>query len=221
MEIIRGIRKELGEDYPIFFRIHGSEFLSGGYDVEKEKMIAHHLETAGVNFFNVTGASHATPVPQLTPNVPRGSYAFLAREIKSSVSVPVAASNRICHPLVAEDILRKRWADMVSLGRAALADSDWPSKAKQGDFEDIRLCTACNECLDAVVARNEPVCCLVNPKWQDFREEPTAQSKFKKTRSGYRWGCTGLQAALTCAERGHRVTLIAAKTALLHYENNG
>jgi 2,4-dienoyl-CoA reductase (NADPH2) len=209
VEIIRGIRKELGEDYPVFFRMHGSEFLPGGYDVETEKMIAHHLETAGVDFFNVSGGSHATSVPQLTPNVPQGTYAFLAREIKNSVSVPVAASNRIGHPLVAEDILRKGWADMVSLARSALADPDWPSKAKQGDFEDIRLCIACNECLDAVVARDESVCCLVNPKIGRLSEvRPLPRTSSTKRVLVIGGGCTGLQAALTCTERGHQVTLI-------------
>jgi len=215
IEIIRGIRKALGEDYPIFFRLHGSEFLPGGYNVETQKIIAHNLEKAGVNFFNVSGGSHATSVPQLTPNVPRGTYAFLAREIKSAVNVPVAASNRICHPLVAEDILKKEWADMVSLARAALADPDWPSKAKQGDFDDIRLCIACNECLDAVVTRNEPVCCLVNPKVRrlsEMRSLPKASlTKHVLVIGG---GLTGLQAALTCAERGYKVTLFEQKPFL-------
>jgi 2,4-dienoyl-CoA reductase (NADPH2) len=215
VEIIKGIRKEVGQDYPIFLRMHGSEFLPGGYDVETEKRIARRLETAGVDFFNVTGGSHATPVPQLTPNVPRGTYAFLAREIKSSVSVPVAASNRICHPLVAEDILRKGWADMVSLARAALADPDWPNKAKEGDFEDIRLCTACNECLDAVVARNERVCCLVNPKIGRLSEvKPLPKASLTKRVLVIGGGCTGLQAALTCADRGHQVTLIEKESSL-------
>jgi 2,4-dienoyl-CoA reductase (NADPH2) len=215
VEIIRGIRKELGEDYPVFFRMHGSEFLPGGYDLETEKRIAHHLETAGVGFFNVSGGSHATSVPQLTPNVPRGTYAFLAREIKNSVSVPVAASNRICHPLVAEDILRKGWADMVSLARAALADPDWPNKAKEGDFEDIRLCIACNECLDAVVARDEPVCCLVNPKVGRLPEvKPLPRAISKKRVLVIGGGCSGLQGALTCAERGHEVTLIEKESFL-------
>jgi len=215
VEIIRGIRKELGEDYPVFFRMHGSEFLPDGYDVETEKMVAHHLEAAGVDFFNVSGGSHATSVPQLTPNVPRGTYAFLAREIKNSVSVPVSASNRIGHPLVAEDILRKGWADMVSLARAALADPDWPSKAKEGDFEDIRLCIACNECLDAVVARDEPVCCLVNPIVGRLSEvKPLSRASSKKRVLVIGGGCSGLQAALTCAERGHQVTLIEKESFL-------
>lgn len=208
-EIIRGIRKEVGKDYPIFFRLHGSEFLPGGYNVEEQKLVAHHLEAVGVDFFNVSGGSHATSVPQLTPNVPRGAYAFLAREIRSSVSVPVAASNRICHPLVAEDILKKGWSDMVSLARSALADPEWPVKAKEGDFEDIRLCIACNECLDAVFTHDGPVRCLVNPKVGRISEvNPLPKATHTKRILVIGGGCTGLQAALTCAERGHQVILI-------------
>lgn len=214
-EIIRGIRKEVGDDYPIFFRLHGSEFLPGGYNVEEEKLIARHLETAGVDFFNVSGGSHATSVPQLTPNVPRGAYAFLAREIKSAVNVPVAASNRICHPLVAEDILRKGWADMVSIARGALADPEWPAKAKEGDFEDIRPCIACNECLDAIFTNDGPIRCLVNPKLGRISEaNPLPKAHQQKRVLVIGGGCTGLQAALTCAERGHKVILIEKESFL-------
>lgn len=215
LEAVRGIRRELGEDYPIFFRMHGSEFLSDGYTVDTAKMIAQHLETAGVDFINVSGGSHATSVPQLTPNIPRGTYAFLAREIKSAVKVPVSASNRINHPLVAESILQKGWADMVSVARGALADPDWPKKAKNGDLEDIRLCVACNECLDAVLIHEKPICCLVNPRVGRLSEvNPLPKAISTKRVLVIGGGCTGLQAALTCAERGHKVTLMEKEASL-------
>ncbi|MCL5266332.1 MAG: NAD(P)/FAD-dependent oxidoreductase [Chloroflexi bacterium] len=210
MEMLRGIRRELGDDYPVFFRLHGGEFLPKGYTNETAKRIAKALADAGVSFFNVTGGSHATSVPQLTPNVPRGAFAFLAREIKSAVQPQalVAASNRINHPVIAEEILRKGWADFVSLGRASLADPDWPRKALEGEFEDIRLCVACNECLDAATAREKEVRCLVNPKVGRVSERaplPAASKSRKVVVVG--GGIAGLQAALSCAERGHRVSL--------------
>ena len=209
LEALRGIRKALGEDYPIFFRLHGSEFLQGGYHVQTARKIAQNLEKAGVDFFNVSGGSHATSIPQLTPNVPRGNYAFLAREIKQAVGVPVSASNRINHPLVAENILQKGWADMVSIARGSLADPEWPNKAERGDLEDIRLCIACNECLDAVVIHEKPICCTVNPMVGTFSElEPLPKAVNEKRVLVIGGGCVGLQAALTSAERGHRVTLI-------------
>jgi 2,4-dienoyl-CoA reductase (NADPH2) len=215
LEAVRGIRKALGEDYPIFFRLHGSEFLPGGYHVSTAKKIAQNLELAGVDFFNVSGGSHATSVPQLTPNVHRGTYAFLAREIKHAVGVPVSASNRINHPQVAENILQKGWADMVSIARGSLADPEWPNKALRGEMEDIRLCIACNECLDAVVIHEKPICCTVNPRVGTSSEMKT----LTRASPGKRvlvigGGCVGLQAALTCAERGHEVTLMEKEPSL-------
>ena len=213
IETVRGIKRALGEDYPVFYRHHGSEFLKGGYSVEQAVANAKALAAAGVCYFNVTGGGHATSVPQLTPNVPQGAYSFLAAEIKRSVKVPVAASNRNSRPLDAEAILRKGWADMISLGRQSLADPDWPNKVARGDFGDLRLCIACNECLDITVIHNQPVHCLVNPRQgvvSEVDDLPKAKQSKKVIVIG--GGVTGLQAALTCAQRGHKVVLFEKKS---------
>ena len=213
VETVRGIKKALGEDFPVFYRLHGSEFLPGGYGIEGAQFNAVQLERAGVCFFNVTGGGHATSVPQLTPNVPQGAYAYLAREIKRVVgSAAVAASNRNNHPLEAERILRHGWADLISLGRQSLADADWPLKAREGRFSDIRYCIACNECMDTAVIRNEPVRCLVNPREGAASEvEPIPMARVRRRVVVVGGGVAGLQFALTSAERGHEVTLIERK----------
>ncbi len=139
VETVRAIKKALGEDFPIFYRFHGSEFLKGGYGIEGAQFNAQRLEEAGVCFFNVTGGGHATSVPQLTPNVPEGAYSFLAAEVKRVLKkASVAASNRNSRPLECEAILRRGWADMIRLGRQALADPDWPLKVREGRFADLR-----------------------------------------------------------------------------------
>jgi 2,4-dienoyl-CoA reductase (NADPH2) len=215
IETVRGIKKALGEDFPVFYRHHGSEFLKGGYGVERAAQNAKALEAAGVCYFNVSGGGHATSIPQLTPNVPHDAYSFLAAEIKKAVKVPVAASNRNNRPLEAEVILRKGWADLISLGRQSLADPEWPNKVARGDLDDLRLCIACNECLDITVIHNKPVHCLVNPRQgvaSEVQDLPGAKQRKKVVMIG--GGVTGLQAALTCAERGHRVVLFEKKSYL-------
>ena len=214
-ETIRGIKKALGEDFPVFYRHHGSEFLKGGYGPDRAVANAVALARAGVCYFNVTGGGHATSVPQLTPNVPQGAYAFLAAEIKKAVEVPVAASNRNSHPLEAEAILRRGWADMISLGRQSLADPEWPNKVARADFCDLRLCVACNECMDITVIHDRPVHCLVNPRQgvlSEVEDLPRAKQAKKVVVIG--GGVTGLQSALTCAERGHRTILFERKPYL-------
>ncbi|MEE8395310.1 MAG: FAD-dependent oxidoreductase, partial [bacterium] len=215
LETVGGIKKALGNDFPIFYRLHGSEFLEGGYGLETAIQNARALEAAGVAYFNVTGGGHATSVPQLTPNVPRDAYAFLACEIKKSVNVPVAASNRNNDPFSVEALLRTGWADLVSLGRQALADADWPNKVRAGDYGAIRRCIACNECLDITVIFDRPVHCLVNPRQgliSEVQPVPAAETPKKVVVVG--GGISGLQAALTSAERGHRVILVEKTSSL-------
>lgn len=213
VETVRAIKKALGEDFPVFYRFHGSEFLKGGYGIEGAQFNAQRLEEAGVCFFNVTGGGHATSVPQLTPNVPEGAYAFLAAEVKKVLKhAAVAASNRNSKPLECEEILRRGWADMISLGRQALADPDWPLKVREGRFADLRYCVACNECMDIAVLHNAPVRCLVNPRQGSVSEvKPLGRTKQKKSIAVVGSGIAGLQFALTARQRGHDVTLIERK----------
>lgn len=215
VETVRGIKKALGEDFPVFYRHHGSEFLAGGYGVEQAAQNARALEQAGVCFFNVTGGGHATSVPQMTPNVPHDAFSYLAAQVKRAVKVPVAASNRNNRPFEAEAILRRGWADMISLGRQSLADADWPNKVARGDFAELRACIACNECLDITVLHDKPVHCLVNPRQGMFSEvndlPKAGKSKIVVIVGA---GVTGLQAALTCAERGHKVVMFEKKSHL-------
>ena len=210
VETVRAIKKRLGEDFPVFYRFHGSEFLKGGYGIEGAQFNARALEDAGVCFFNVTGGGHATSVPQLTPNVPEGAYAYLAAETKKVLRhAAVAASNRNSHPLEAEALLRRGWADLISLGRQALADPDWPAKVREGRFADLRYCVACNECMDIAVLYNAPVRCLVNPRQGSVSEvKPIPRARARKRVGVVGSGVAGLQFALTARQRGHDVTLI-------------
>ena len=215
VETISRIKKALGPRFPVFYRLHGSEFMKGGYSVSGAVQNAVGLEAAGVCYFNVAGGGHATAVPQLTPNVPEGAFAFLAAEVKKAVSVPVAASVRNTRPFNVEAILRNGWADMVSLGRQSLADPDWPNKVARGEYEDLRYCIACNECLDTTVGHNAPIQCLVNPQ-QGVLSELIAPPLTKRARKVVviGGGVTGLQAALTSAERGHKVVVYEKKNFL-------
>lgn len=110
IETVRGIKRALGEDYPVFYRHHGSEFLKGGYSVEQAVANAKALAAAGVCYFNVTGGGHATSVPQLTPNVPQGAYSFLAAEIKDR------SRSRLRHPIE----IAARWTPRRFCAKAGL-----------------------------------------------------------------------------------------------------
>ncbi len=216
-EVVEKIRKAVGPDYPIIMRIAGNEFMEGGNTNNEAKRFAIELEKAGVDLINVTGGWHETRIPQLTAFVPRRAYTYLARGVKSVVSLPVIASNRINDPEIAENIVRNGEADLVTMARALLADPDMPNKALHGKSHTIYHCVACNQgCLDNIFRPTgpEPVTCMVNPRAGregEWITRPAVKAKNVLVIGG---GPAGMKAACTLAERGQRVTLVEKESQL-------
>jgi NADPH-dependent 2,4-dienoyl-CoA reductase/sulfur reductase-like enzyme len=139
-----------------------------------------------------------------------GVFVHLAQGIKSVVGIPVISVGRIRTPELANRILEEKKADLISMGRALIADPELPAKALQGRTEEIIPCISCNRCVQSI--RKGALQCAVNP--ETGRE---GIFKLKKTdRPKKIWivggGPAGMKAAEIASRRGHQVTL---------YEKNG
>lgn len=208
LEVVEKVRKAVGTDYPILMRLAGNDFMEGGNSNREARIFASELEKVGVDLFNVTGGWHETRVPQLTTFVPHRAFVYLAQGIKSVVSVPVLASNRINDPHVAEDILHNGEADLITFARGLLADPDLPNKAQQGKSHLIYHCIACNQgCFDNIFSFR-PATCLINPRVGREAELQSASAPEAKKVLVIGGGPAGMKAACTAAERGHKVMLI-------------
>jgi 2,4-dienoyl-CoA reductase (NADPH2) len=123
------------------------------------------------------------------------------------VGIPVITSNRINTPEVAEAVLAEGAADMISMARPFLADADFVTKAIAGRADTIAPCIACNQaCLDHTFS-GKLSSCLVNPRACHETELVVTPAKTPKRIAVVGAGPAGLAAAMTCAERGHQVTL--------------
>ena len=211
VEVIASIQKKAGKDYTISCRISGADLLEeGGNTLEDTKRIAVVLEKAGLNVLNVQAGWLESNVPIINFFVPRGAFVYLAEGIKRVVNIPVVTAYRINDPFVAEKILAQGRADLIGMGRALIADPEFPNKAREGRFDEIRRCIACTRCIDLVHAHPivQPVACSVNArvgKEAEYTIKPTQEPKKVLVIGG---GPGGMEAARVAVHRGHKVTLV-------------
>jgi len=210
-EIIEKMRPRLGNDFPVTIRMAGNDFVPESNTSSEMPQIAKVYEKAGIDAINVTGGWHESRVPQLAMGLPRGGFAYLAKNIKEAVSVPVMASNRIIDPYLAEQILKDDLADMINLGRVLLTDPYWPKKAQENRPEEIRPCLSCSQgCTDELFS-GKPVFCLANPLTGFEGERKIAKAKNPKKVMIVGAGPGGLEAALRAHEAGHQVEIYEKK----------
>jgi 2,4-dienoyl-CoA reductase (NADPH2) len=206
-EIVRRARAAAGADFIIVYRISALELVEDGLASDEILQVGKEIEAAGATLLNTGIGWHEARIPTIAQAVPRGAFAWATRRLKQAVGIPVAASNRINAPELAEAILERGDADMVSAARAMLADPEFAAKARAGDRAGINICIACNQaCLDHYFI-GQPASCVVNPR--AGRETKLIFSKASKRKSVavVGGGPAGLSCAAVAAERGHAVTL--------------
>ncbi len=208
LEVVKGVRREVGEDYPLTCRLCGDEFLKEGFDLSQSIRVAKMLEASGVNAIEVSVGAHETGfLITAPPYYPMGFLSPLSAAIHKEVSIPVGAVGRIHSPEVAEELLREGKADLIAVGRGLIADPDWPKKVQEGRPETIRPCISCNQgCSDRMYFQQD-ISCTVNPavgRESTFPAEPARKKKKVLILGG---GPAGLEAAMIAAKRGHAVHL--------------
>ena len=208
-EIILDVKKKAGEDFPVLVKLNIHDYVEGGVVPEDACITAKLAVEAGGDAIICSVGLHESRPYIMIPamQIPPFTNVHFAKMVKEYVDVPVGTVGRIIEPKKAANIIKEGKADFVVMGRGLLADPEWPKKAMEGRYDDIRECIACNQgCIDNI-HRMKPFTCLQNPvigREREFEIQKTERPKKVAVIGG---GPAGLESARVAALRGHDVTL--------------
>ncbi|MDR0851301.1 MAG: FAD-dependent oxidoreductase [Clostridiales Family XIII bacterium] len=215
LEVLDAIRAKVGLKFAIEIRLSADEVATDGYTFEEFIEIVKLLESR-VDLIHISAGAHegSFDVTHQSMFAERGGLVHWAAEVKKHVSKPVTAIGALAEPAMVEEIIASGKADVVAMGRQFLADPYWPVKAMQGKDEEIVRCCRCFTCMAERMTTGLRVCAL-NPeigRELELKSEPAKTTPKKVLIAG--GGPGGLVAAITAANRGHKVVL-AEKTSWL------
>lgn len=206
-EILSRCREVAGKDFIIIYRLSMLDLLPDGNTWDEVVEQAKMAESSGATIINTGIGWHEARIPTIATMVPRGAFSWVTGRMRPEVNIPVVTTNRINTPQVAEDILARGEADMVSMARPLLADPEFVKKAREGRSEEINICIACNQaCLDHTFS-GKTCSCLVNPRACRETELNYLPVEEVKAIAVVGAGPAGLACATVAARRGHRVSL--------------
>jgi 2,4-dienoyl-CoA reductase (NADPH2) len=214
LEVVRRIRERVGREFILIFRLSMLDLVEGGSCFEETVQLGQALAAAGVTLINTGIGWHEAQIPTIATKVPRAAFSWVTAKFRAHLSVPVIASNRINTPEVAEAVLARGDADMVSMARPFLADPQFVAKAAAGRSASINTCIGCNQaCLDHIF-NGKLTSCLVNPRACHEQELTLTRTSTPRQFVVVGAGPAGLAFAVTAAERGHQVTLFDAASEI-------
>ncbi|MDG1295426.1 MAG: FAD-dependent oxidoreductase, partial [Planktomarina sp.] len=196
------------------FRLSMIDLVEGGSSIDEVITLGHQIAKAGATIFNTGIGWHEARVPTIATSVPRAAFTWVSARLRAEMPIPVITSNRINTPEVAEAVIARGDADMVSMARPFLADSSFVTKSAAGKSDEINTCIGCNQaCLDAIFS-GQITSCLVNPFACNETHMLLRPAETIKQIAVVGAGPAGLAAATTAARCGHDVTLFEASNQI-------
>jgi len=208
IRVIKAVRDAIGDDLPLIFRISAEEGVENGRDLPQTLKMAPYLVEAGLDMFHVTAGttdSGQFVIPPMT--VKKGVNLDAASKVKSTAGIPVIVVGRINDSEIAELALKDYGLDLVAMGRALIADPQFPYKVNEDKLDEVRYCIGCSDaCLSAPPGKH----CSINPRAGREYELSKIKPGQEKNIVVVGGGPAGMEAAATAAENGHEVTLLEA-----------
>lgn len=217
LEVAQEVLAQVGGRLPVIYRLSAEEFTPGGYGLPDSLELGRRLRQSGVDLLHVsagTGDNAASSTYVIQPKaLPPACLIPFAEAFRREVGPPVIGVGRITRPELAERLLAEGKIDLVAMGRALVADPEWPHKVQGSAEGPLRRCIGCNRCIEAVT-NQQPITCTVNPLVGREAEAAPGLASLPRTVAVVGGGPAGLEAACAAAELGHRTILCEREMSL-------
>jgi hypothetical protein len=215
--VLEAVKARIGVRVPVTCRLSLSEKLPSGLEIDEAIEVVRALSRAGIDAVHTsvgtgTDLGRASIFP--TSFSEEAPFARWADRVRREAKVAVIFAGKVLTPGRASELVQAGFADFVSVGRAGIADPDWPNKAL-GDTSSLVPCLSCNEgCVDHLLKSRE-ITCTVNP-WVGFESQGR---RVRRAVTGSEFvviggGIAGLVVAMSISRRGGRVTLFEQEREL-------
>ena len=233
VEVVKAIKEVCGQDFPVSLRysveskvkgfregaVPGEKYTEAGRCMEESEKAAKYLQDAGYDMLNADNGTYdswywAHPPMYMPQNCNLDDVAH----IKKFVDIPVVCAGRM-EPDVAAQAIAEGRIDAMGVARQFLADPAWVTKLIEDRLEDIKPCICCHSgCFNFSSSKGKAntqdltdtmglARCAVNAETMQSKKHYIAPAKNPKQIAIIGGGIGGMEAALVCAKRGHKVTL--------------
>ena len=232
-EVVKEIKAACGDDFPVSLRysveskmkgfcegaMPGEDYTEVGRNMEESEKAAKYLQDAGYDMLNADNGTYdswywAHPPMYMPQNCNLNDVAH----IKKFVDIPVVCAGRM-EPDVGAKAIEEGRIDAVGVARQFLTDGEWITKMMEDRMEDIRPCICCHAgCFNFSRSKGHAntqdltdtmglARCALNPQTMQSKKYYITPAKKQKTVAVIGGGIGGMETALVCAKRGHKVTI--------------
>ncbi len=232
-DIVKAIKAKCGQDFPVSLRysveskvkdfcvgaVPGEEYTEIGRNMAESEKAAKYLQDAGYDMLNADNGTYDSWYWAHPPMyMPQNCNLEDVSHIKKFVDIPVVCAGRM-EPDVGAQAIADGRIDAMGIARQFLADDQWITKLIDDRLEDIRPCICChNACFNMAkykgTANQQTIPdtshiarCALDPRVMQSKKYKLVPAKKKKNIAVIGGGIGGMEAALVCCKRGHKVTL--------------
>ena len=232
-EVVKAIKEECGQDYPVSLRysvesklkdfcygaMPGEDYVEVGRAMEESERAAKYLQDAGYDMLNADNGTYdswywAHPPMYMPENCNLEDVAH----IKKFVDIPVVCAGRMDAEVGAKAVAEGK-IDGVGVARQFLVDPEWITKLIEDRIEDIKPCICCHSgCFNFSSSKGHAntqdltdtmglARCALNPLTMQSKKYHVDPAKKQKNIAVIGGGIGGMESAILLAKRGHKVTL--------------